>query len=198
MLISYPIIPDHIDGFNAPEPQTAPHGFYPISKQNRWHGGIHLDPGTSADVFVRAIADGKLIAYRQASKPEFKSYDKDQTQPSDTSFVLLKHSTETGDGVNVEFYSLYMHLRNQADFPSSFLGRNRANYVKALCNPVWDTVKVFAEKDAPMIYRQESTTCTSKPSAPMSSSRRFSTTVNLNTKTLTKMGTRSCGVIPTI
>lgn len=155
MLISYPIIPDNFSGAQAPEPQTASHGQYPVSRQNRWHGGVHLDPGVSADTFVRAIADGKLVAYRQASQPEYKSYDTNKSQPSDTSFVLLKHSTETGDGIEVEFYSLYMHLRNSADFPSSFVNRVRANYAKPLQTPQWDTVKVFSDADAPTIYRKE-------------------------------------------
>ncbi|BCF92796.1 MULTISPECIES: hypothetical protein [Paraburkholderia] len=155
MLISYPILPDHLTGASAPEPDLAPHGFYPISRRNRWHGGVHLDPGASADRPVLAIADGKLIAYRQASQPEYKSYDQNKTQPSDTSFVLLKHSTETGNGVRVEFYSLYMHLRNVADFPPSFVDRAHAHYAKPLQSPEWDKVKVFAEHDAPTVYRKE-------------------------------------------
>lgn len=155
MLISYPIIPDKFTGMQASEPQTASHGQYPVSKQNRWHGGVHLDPGSSADTFVRAIADGKLVAYRQASQLEYKAYDTNKAQPSDTSFVLLKHSTETGDGVKVEFYSLYMHLRNKTDFPASFVNRVRANFAKPLQAPEWDSVKVFSDADAPKIYRKE-------------------------------------------
>ncbi|MGY3041063.1 putative chitinase [Rhodanobacter sp. TND4EL1] len=111
MLISYPILPlpaahtgeSDLDAFL----RTYVHpdqGLYPVSRRNRWHGGIHLNPGTEP---IRAIADGDVLAYRCASVTE--SYD--GVGNYDTSFVLLKHTTETGDHTPVVFYSLYMHLK---------------------------------------------------------------------------------------
>lgn len=114
MLISYPILPAptaasseaELEAFVQKYVDTS-QGLYPVSFKNRWHGGIHLKPG---DAPIRAIADGEVIAYRVAATPE--AY---KQQDFDTSFVLLKHTTETGENTPVVFYSLYMHLANRRD-----------------------------------------------------------------------------------
>lgn len=111
MIISYPILPsgattadedDRLRDFLATYVDNAS-GFFPVSFDDRWHGGIHLKPGNEP---LRAIADGEVIAYRVATQAE--------TYPGagdyDTSFVLLKHTTETGENTPVVFYSLLMHL----------------------------------------------------------------------------------------
>lgn len=114
MLISYPILPTpaaksgetELEAFIGKYVDTT-QGLYPVSLKDRWHGGIHLKPG---DAPVRAIADGEVVAYRVAATPE--TY---KNQDFDTSFVLLKHTTETGEKTPVVFYSLYMHLRSRRD-----------------------------------------------------------------------------------
>lgn len=111
MLISYPIIPaaaatqDDEAKFNSilalAQSQS---GLYPVTSGNRWHGGTHLAPG---DEPIRAIADGVIVAYRMA--PDTKEYPEQGAY--DTSFVLIKHETDSGENTLVVFYSLYMHLR---------------------------------------------------------------------------------------
>jgi predicted chitinase len=117
MLISFPFLPGSANGSADSYEQAAlseivglddyesPHGIYPISRDRRWHGGVHLTPKIVNEP-VRAIADGTVVAYRVAS---------DSLDGHDTGFVLLKHETETGQGRSITFYSLYMHLMSQAD-----------------------------------------------------------------------------------
>lgn len=114
MLISYPIlpIPSTQEGENELEAFIRYYvdksaGRYPISYQDRWHGGVHLHPGEAP---IRAIADGEVVAYRITNAP-----DTYINELFDSSFVLLKHGTETGGNTRVEFYSLYMHLANRRD-----------------------------------------------------------------------------------
>lgn len=120
MIISYPILPSgaatadedaRLNHFLATYVDNAS-GFFPVSFEDRWHGGVHLKPGNEP---LRAIADGEVIAYRVASQPE--------TYPDvgdyDTSFVLLKHTTETGENTPVVFYSLLMHLLGRSQQTSN-------------------------------------------------------------------------------
>jgi len=111
MLISYPILP--ANGGNQNEQQKldamlalaqADRGLYPVTTGNRWHGGIHLTPG---DQPIRAVADGVIVAYRLA--PETRDYP--GLGNYDTSFVLIKHETDSGENTRVVFHSLYMHLQ---------------------------------------------------------------------------------------
>jgi hypothetical protein len=81
-------------------------GFYPLSKNNYWHGGIHLYSSKP----IRAVADGQLIAYR-LSKEYVKTKCNDKEIELSDSFILLKHTHETPNQQKIEFYSLYMHLR---------------------------------------------------------------------------------------
>lgn len=111
MLISYPILPIGADNQSEDDRLNAilaltqrDRGLYPVTTGNRWHGGIHLTPG---DEPIRAIADGVIVAYRLA--PDTKEYTGQGSY--DTSFVLIKHETESGENTPVVFYSLYMHLR---------------------------------------------------------------------------------------
>jgi predicted chitinase len=131
MLISYPLLPGRTNTAGKPETDSAyeirllsyednsfakehelfDEGVYPVSFDGRWHGGIHMKPATNTEP-IRAIADGEVVAYRYADKPLFTHDDAQKTRDCDNSFVLLKHKTETGEGVVVEYYSLYMHLAN--------------------------------------------------------------------------------------
>ncbi|WP_028202782.1 M23 family metallopeptidase [Paraburkholderia nodosa] len=85
------------------------HGIYPIAFDRRWHCGVHLGPDFHGPVY--AIADGEVVAYRVC---QHAIDDGD----SNAGFVLLKHSTETGDGRALTFYSLYMHLLPLAEYQS--------------------------------------------------------------------------------
>lgn len=82
------------------------YGFYPLSKNNFWHGGIHL----YSDKPIRAVADGSLVAYRLSSD-YIKVQNKDKTVELSNCFILLKHTYETPNKKPIVFYSLYMHLR---------------------------------------------------------------------------------------
>ncbi|WP_434212457.1 M23 family metallopeptidase [[Pseudomonas] boreopolis] len=111
MIISYPILPANATTQNEQDKSDAllqltqqSRGLYPVTTGNRWHGGIHLSPGNEP---IRAIADGVIVAYRLA--PDTKDYP-GQGQ-YDTSFVLIKHETESGENTQMVFYSLYMHLK---------------------------------------------------------------------------------------
>ena len=116
MLISYPILetPQANDTEETLLARmlaraTSPAGQYPantIRQYKVWHGGLHLEATNATP--IRAIADGTIVAYRQAAASE--QY---QGQLYDTSFVLIKHETESGENTPVVFYSLYMHLASR-------------------------------------------------------------------------------------
>ncbi|MEK6294344.1 MAG: M23 family metallopeptidase [Paraburkholderia tropica] len=116
MIISPPFLPAAgapSSNPDAPDPMMdavdqfeLAHSIYPIAFDRRWHTGVHLMPGTQNER-VRAIADGEVVAYRVAQKAIDGG---DGALDSNTGFVLLKHTTETGDGRSISFYSLYMHL----------------------------------------------------------------------------------------
>ncbi|WP_416051100.1 hypothetical protein [Cupriavidus basilensis] len=92
--------------------ELSHHGVYPIAFDRRWHCGAHLVPTMQTEP-VRAIADGKVIAYLVSQKPVTdgqRNSDGSDDLNSTTGFVLLKHTTETGEGRGITFYSLYMHL----------------------------------------------------------------------------------------
>jgi predicted chitinase len=123
MLISYPVLPAaaaHADEDvylgNIIEAHVIEHeGRYPVSTLNtpsgpihRWHGGVHLYGGGEP---IRAIADGTVVALRAAAARE--TYE--GLGEYDTSFVLIRHETQSGENTTVVFYSLYMHLASRAD-----------------------------------------------------------------------------------
>lgn len=131
MLISYPIlrqdnIHDDEDIYIANVIESAlvnTEGRYPIStlttpqgQVHRWHGGVHLYGGGEP---LRAIADGTVVACRFTAARE--TYE--ELGDYDTSFVLLRHETQSGENTTVVFYSLYMHLANQADLAADRLSQ---------------------------------------------------------------------------
>src|SRR5437879_2355429 len=98
---------DAVDKFELPH-----HGIYPIAFDRRWHCGVHLQPDFQNEA-VRAVADGQVVAYLVSQKPITdgrKNSDGSEALNSNTGFVLLRHTTETGVGRTLIFYSLYMHL----------------------------------------------------------------------------------------
>ncbi len=151
MLISYPILPTGANDqaedarFNAMLALAQNNrGLYPITTGNRWHGGIHL---TLGDEPIRAIADGVVVAYRMA--PDTKNYP--QQGAYDTSFILIKHETESGENTRVIFYSLYMHLK-----PRSLLTQAQREQLPQLLRDALpsDTV-VRPSDDNSRIWRKE-------------------------------------------
>ncbi|WP_233834686.1 M23 family metallopeptidase [Paraburkholderia sp. ZP32-5] len=119
MIISPPFLPESgltsADG-SKPDPMMdtvdkfeLAHGIYPIAFDRRWHCGVHLAPDVHGP--VHAIADGQVVAYRVCQNAI-------DSGNSNAGFVLLRHSTETGDGRNLTFYSLYMHLLPLAEYQS--------------------------------------------------------------------------------
>ncbi|MBR8176599.1 M23 family metallopeptidase [Burkholderia ambifaria] len=117
MIISPPFLPEAglaaPTGMN-PDPMMdavdkfeCDHGIYPIAIDRRWHCGVHLQPDTKGK--VHAIADGEVVAYRVCQH----GVDGGVSHPG---FVLLKHTTETGEDRTLIFYSLYMHLLPLAEY----------------------------------------------------------------------------------
>lgn len=123
MLISYPVLPARRDT----EAEDAyldrildnhvlsTEGRFPVSTVqtsggaiHRWHGGVHIRGQGEP---IRAIADGTVVAFRFAKESE--TYD--GLGQYDTSFVLIRHETETGESTAVAYYSLYMHLASRGD-----------------------------------------------------------------------------------
>jgi len=100
------------------------HGIYPIAFDRRWHCGAHLAPDEHGP--VHAIADGEVIAYRVCQHAM-------DSGRGNAGFVLLRHSTETGEGRRLTFYSLYMHLLPLAEYGS--FGRDGRGLPEFLCMP---------------------------------------------------------------
>lgn len=92
-------------------------GAYPLSNALQWHGGLHLrEP--DANALVRAIADGEVVFRRAPEQQPSGALPPDHPQAyrggwTDNGVVVLKHTTEIGEGANasVTFFSIYMHLR---------------------------------------------------------------------------------------
>ena len=92
---------------NEKQKSTVAGGFFPVGKNNYWHGGIHLTP-QSSDI-ITSIADGEIIAYR-AQKQFIKGKANGKPIEYSNDFVLMQHIYKTIKGQDIKFYSLYMHL----------------------------------------------------------------------------------------
>ena len=100
--------------------ECAPgNGAYPVSHSFGWHGGAHLIAPRAASGHaepVRAIADGTVMFVRHNS-PEGKPELQYRNVRSDDGCVVIKHTTEIGDGgghasrAKVTYFSVYMHLQ---------------------------------------------------------------------------------------
>ncbi|MCA7950775.1 lytic transglycosylase domain-containing protein [Burkholderia seminalis] len=71
-------------------------GFYPLGVSGMWHGGVHFADGSAEmlkqDGGVRAIADGKIVAYRLDTKYEETTYPNNAGRAHySTGFVLVRH-----------------------------------------------------------------------------------------------------------
>lgn len=97
--------------FNAEERAS---GFFPLAAGRLWHSGVHLRGAVGAD--VRAPLRGRLVAARRARvHAQQRAADGTATDSlgndaaSSTSFVLLAHEVDVGDGP-FRFYTLLAHL----------------------------------------------------------------------------------------
>jgi len=74
---------------------AAEDGFYPLGANGMWHGGIHFDQNTAAQLKqgdgIRVIADGEVVAYRLNSKYPEQDYQDDRHALYSTGFVLVRH-----------------------------------------------------------------------------------------------------------
>ncbi|ESS38940.1 chitinase class I [Burkholderia cenocepacia] len=97
---AYPFTP--ADRSDAADPMTyfkalakCGTGFYPLGISGMWHGGVHFDKGSAQmlkqDSGVRAIADGKIVAYRLNTQYEETKYPNNTSAHYSTGFVLVRH-----------------------------------------------------------------------------------------------------------
>lgn len=93
-------------------------GHYLLGNHNKWHGGIHISdqsaPWCKDKYPVRAIADGKVVAFRMMEDYLTSEFQGESLRYSNC-FCLVQHeyceiNTETKAKNEFTFYSLYMHL----------------------------------------------------------------------------------------
>ena len=106
MKFEYPS--DNINDENAQNSlgSTNQFGFFPVSLNNSWHGGVHIE-GWWEKIF--AIADGEIIAYKLPKEYCEEVIGKDKYQYSN-GFVLIRHNYKSPKEQELTFFSLYMHL----------------------------------------------------------------------------------------
>lgn len=80
-------------------------GYFPVGRLNTWHGGIHFE----GDRAIRAIADGKIIAFRVPQTYLTETVN-GRTARYSNGFVLIQHEYESPKGQQLTFYSFYNHL----------------------------------------------------------------------------------------
>lgn len=93
-------------------------GHYLLGNHNKWHGGIHISdksaPWCKDKHPVRAIADGKVVAFRMLEDYLTSTFQGESLRYSNC-FCLVEHeyceiNPETQAKNEFTFYSLYMHL----------------------------------------------------------------------------------------
>ncbi|WP_338887261.1 glycoside hydrolase family protein [Aeromonas rivipollensis] len=93
-------------------------GHYLLGNHNKWHGGIHISdqsaPWCKDKYPVRAMADGKVVAFRMMKDYLTSAYQEESLRYSNC-FCLVEHeyceiNPETKAKNEFTFYSLYMHL----------------------------------------------------------------------------------------
>lgn len=108
-------------------------GFYPIGGNGLWHGGIHLDKGTSVafdQSRINCMTHGEVVAYRVDEEYPVSTYNGtppfQMRAPFSTGFVLVKHTLQAKAATTEDaskpkppaltVYSLYMHLKCWKDY----------------------------------------------------------------------------------
>lgn len=93
-------------------------GHYLLGNHNKWHGGIHISdksaPWCKDKYPVRAMADGKVVAFRMMKDYLTSEFQGESLRYSNC-FCLVQHeycevNVETKAKNEFTFYSLYMHL----------------------------------------------------------------------------------------
>jgi len=93
-------------------------GFYPIGANSLWHGGIHFDSNSAANLDqekgVRCIRDGEVVAYRIDKEYPHVEFPSGARAAYSRGFTLVRHRLEIPEGEpdarpKLVFYSLYMH-----------------------------------------------------------------------------------------
>ncbi|MBW3810854.1 glucosaminidase domain-containing protein [Aeromonas hydrophila] len=93
-------------------------GHYLLGNHNKWHGGIHISdksaPWCKDKYPVRAMADGKVVAFRMMKDYLASEFQGESLRYSNC-FCLVQHeycevNVETKAKNEFTFYSLYMHL----------------------------------------------------------------------------------------
>ena len=104
-------------------------GFYPLGRNGLWHGGVHFDSGTAGPLdqsSVQCLADGEVVAYRIDTHSPTTPYivnKQSVEKPFSRNFVLVRHRLQPpkiegspDTPPSLTFYSLYMHLRDWANY----------------------------------------------------------------------------------
>lgn len=120
-----------------------PHGQYLLGSNGQWHGGIHISnvaaPWCESEHPIRAIADGRVIAYRMNPEVLTSSIFGSALNYSNN-FCLIEHhylAENTAAGANqgkknqLKFYSLYMHLAPQTPIQYYEIIEERSRYARA-------------------------------------------------------------------
>lgn len=93
-------------------------GHYLLGNHNKWHGGIHISdqsaPWCKDKYPVRAIADGKVVAFRMMKDYLTSEFQGESLRYSNC-FCLVQHeyceiNAQSKAKNEFTFYSLYMHL----------------------------------------------------------------------------------------
>lgn len=102
-------------------------GHYLLGNHNKWHGGIHISdksaPWCKDKYPVRAMADGKVVAFRMMKDYLTSEFQGESLRYSNC-FCLVQHeycevNTETKAKNEFTFYSLYMHLLPWGQYQST-------------------------------------------------------------------------------
>nr|WP_180204623.1 hypothetical protein [Pseudomonas sp. SbOxS1]NYU04614.1 hypothetical protein [Pseudomonas sp. SbOxS1] len=105
-------------------------GYYPLGRNGMWHGGVHLDGGTTGpDALsqVRCLADGEVVAYRVPEHTPLSTFFPEAggtlEAPFAAGLVLVRHRLQapkidgsSDDPPSLTFFSLYMHLEDWARY----------------------------------------------------------------------------------
>lgn len=111
--------------------KPEPNGQYLLGSNTHWHSGIHISDACAPWCIdkqpIRAIADGKVVAYRMNSEPLIsRLHDGIENKEFvySNNFCLIEHqysATNNAEGPDngkinqLKFYSLYMHLAPQSN-----------------------------------------------------------------------------------
>ncbi|WP_324041222.1 glycoside hydrolase family 19 protein [Aeromonas caviae] len=123
MKFAFPILTAKGEEFKDAKALTAlingeQSGHYLLGNHNKWHGGIHISdksaPWCKDKYPVRAMADGKVVAFRMM-KDYLTSEFQGESLHYSNCFCLVQHeyceiNAETKAKNEFTFYSLYMHL----------------------------------------------------------------------------------------